>query len=189
MLGLMIVPIIAPVGRDISARVPATPNAGPRYRSANACGRSRSTSRMAASSLSSKRLPATAASRFGSDGPKFASGNRSRSRARLRAAGSPIDPGNGDAPVERKLLHALDLGGEAGADVVGLALDTDERARRLLAREHLGRVGERKGGLDDVGRNDVRDRRRTRWQVRHGAHHTTGSQTDISPAPRLPHAK
>ena len=71
MLGLMIVPIIAPVGRDIRARVPATPKPGPRYRSANAGGRSRSTSRMAASSLSSKRFPATAASRFGSDGPKF----------------------------------------------------------------------------------------------------------------------
>ena len=89
-------------------------------------------------------------------------------------------PGQRGCAGQRDLLERFDLGREPRAQIVGLALHPHEGAGRLLAREHLGGMLQRQGGLDDVGRDDVRRG--------HDAHHTTGSHTDISPGPRLLHA-
>ena len=93
---------------------------------------------IAASSLISKRLPATAASRFGRDGPKLSAETAARSCA---PAGRRIADGAGQwrGAGGRELLDGGDLGGEAGAQVVGFAGDAHERAGGLLAGENLGR--------------------------------------------------
>ena len=91
------VPISGRPSTPESRRVPATPNCGPGYFAANASGSVMSSSRSPLKGRSSNRLPATVATRLGSDAPKLSSGHDSTTSAR-RHTGLPEAPFGTPAP-------------------------------------------------------------------------------------------
>ncbi len=95
--GFTIVPTSGRPSTPDRRRVPSIPNPGPGLAAANSSGSRRSRSRSPENCLSSKRLPPTAAIRFGSDGPMFPTGQLSVTRPRRCGASGRPAPGSDGA--------------------------------------------------------------------------------------------
>ncbi len=107
---------------------------------------------------SSERLPATVASRLGSDGPMLCSGQESVTSAVRRMPSQffgRAGAGQGGRGGGLAFRDGLDAGGEALAQFVGFAGHAQKRAGGLLAGHGRGGLLEREGGLDEVARVDA----------------------------------
>jgi hypothetical protein len=108
-------------------------------------------------SASSYKLPQSVETSVGRFWPTFSSGQESVTSARVHwGFSTPFArlPGQARLVAGGERDHILDAGPEASAQVGRLAGDGDERAGRLLAREHLSGAARVERRLDPVDSGD-----------------------------------